>query len=43
MNKFSYVATDVNGKTVKGSELAEDYKDLQTKLRERNLIPESLF
>lgn len=37
MNKFSYVATDANGKTVRGSELAEDYKDLQTKLRERKL------
>ncbi len=37
MNKFSYVATDVNGKTVRGSELAEDYKDLQMKLRERKL------
>lgn len=37
MNKFSYVATDVNGRTVKGSEMAEDYKDLQTKLRERKL------
>lgn len=37
MNKFSYVATDANGKTVRGSELAEDYKDLQMKLRERKL------
>ena len=37
MDKFSYVATDANGKTVRGSELAEDYKDLQAKLRERKL------
>lgn len=37
MNKFSYVATDVNGKTTRGNELAEDFKDLQQKLRERNL------
>ena len=37
MDKFSYVATDANGKTVRGSELAEDFKDLQTKLRDRKL------
>ena len=37
MNKFSYVATDMNGRTVKGSEMAEDFKDLQTKLRDRKL------
>ncbi|MCH5205518.1 MAG: type II secretion system F family protein [Oscillospiraceae bacterium] len=37
MDKFSYVATDANGKTVRGSEIAEDYKDLQAKLRERKL------
>lgn len=37
MNKFSYVATDASGKTIRGSELAEDYKDLQMKLRERKL------
>lgn len=37
MEKFSYVATDVNGKSVRGTELAEDYKDLQMKLRERKL------
>lgn len=37
MNKFSYVATDVNGKTTRGNEMAEDFKDLQQKLRERNL------
>lgn len=37
MEKFSYVATDVNGKNVRGTELAEDYKDLQMKLRERKL------
>lgn len=37
MNKFSYVATDTNGKTIRGSEMAEDYKDLQVKLREQKL------
>ena len=37
MEKFSYVATDVNGKNVRGTEMAEDYKDLQVKLRERKL------
>ena len=37
MNKFSYVATDVNGKTTRGNEMAEDFRDLQQKLRERNL------
>lgn len=37
MKKFSYVATDISGKTVKGQETAEDYLELQQKLRERNL------
>lgn len=37
MKKFSYVATDVNGKTVRGQEMAEDYMELQQKLKERNL------
>ncbi len=37
MKKFSYQATDVNGKTVRGQEMAEDYQDLQQKLKERNL------
>ncbi len=37
MKKFSYVATDVSGKTVRGKESAEDYQDLQRKLKERNL------
>lgn len=37
MNKFSYVATDASGKTIRGSELAEDYKDLQSKLKEQKL------
>lgn len=37
VNKYSYVATDVNGRTVRGQELAEDYKDLQARLRERKL------
>lgn len=37
MNKFSYVATDVNGRTTRGNEMAEDFRDLQQKLREKNL------
>ncbi|MGN1119836.1 MAG: type II secretion system F family protein [Oscillospiraceae bacterium] len=37
MKKFSYVATDANGKTVRGTEMAEDYLELQQKLKERNL------
>ena len=37
MKKFSYVATDINGKSVRGQETAEDYLDLQQKLKERNL------
>lgn len=37
MKTFSYVATDVNGKKVKGKELAEDYEELIEKLRQRNL------
>lgn len=38
MNKFSYIATDVNGRSVRGSEMAEDYRDLQDKLKARNLF-----
>lgn len=38
MNKFSYVATDVSGRSVRGSEMAEDYRDLQQKLKARNLF-----
>lgn len=37
MKKFSYVATDVSGKIVRGKETAEDYQELQQKLKERNL------
>ena len=37
MKKFSYQATDVNGKTIRGQEMAEDYQDLQQKLKEKNL------
>ena len=37
VNKFSYVATDVNGRTTRGNEMAEDFRDLQQKLREKNL------
>ncbi len=37
MKKFSYTATDVNGKIVRGQEMAEDYQELQQKLKERNL------
>lgn len=38
MNKFSYVATDINGRSVRGSEMAEDFRDLMAKLKERNLF-----
>ena len=37
MKKFSYVATDASGKTVRGQEMAEDYLELQQKLKARNL------
>lgn len=37
MTQFSFVATDANGKTVKGKEFAEDAKDLQARLKERKL------
>lgn len=37
MTQFSFVATDANGKTVKGKEFAEDAKDLQAHLKERRL------
>lgn len=37
VKKFSYVATDVSGKLVRGTETAEDYQELQAKLKERNL------
>jgi len=37
VKKFSYVATDIGGKLVRGTEMAEDYHDLQAKLKERNL------
>ncbi len=37
MKRFSYVATDINGKSVKGTEMAEDYMDLQQRLRDRKL------
>ena len=38
MNKFSYVATDISGRSIRGTEMAEDYKDLQSKLKARNLF-----
>lgn len=37
MKRFSYVATDINGKSIKGTEMAEDYMDLQQRLRDRKL------
>lgn len=37
MKKFSYQATDINGKIVRGQEMAEDYQELQQKLKERSL------
>ncbi|MDE6729004.1 MAG: type II secretion system F family protein [Oscillospiraceae bacterium] len=38
MNKYSYIATDVSGRSIRGSEMAEDYRDLQAKLKARNLF-----
>ena len=38
MNKYSYVATDISGRSIRGTEMAEDYKDLQLKLKSRNLF-----
>lgn len=38
MAYFSYVATDANGAKVKGKEYAEDYLDLVSKLKEKNLF-----
>ncbi len=38
MAYYSYVATDVNGATVKGKEYADDYLALNEKLREKNLF-----
>lgn len=38
VNKFSYVATDISGRSIRGTEMAEDYKDLQSKLKARNLF-----
>ena len=38
MAYYSYVATDVNGATVKGKEYADDYMGLVEKLREKNLF-----
>lgn len=37
MKKFSYEATDLNGKVVRGKDMAEDYQDLQRKLKEKGL------
>ena len=38
MAYFSYVATDANGTKIKGKEYAEDYLDLVSKLKEKNLF-----
>lgn len=38
MNKYSYVATDISGRSIRGTETADDYKDLQSKLKARNLF-----
>ena len=38
MAYYSYVATDVNGSTVRGKEYADDYLDLNEKLRAKNLF-----
>ncbi len=37
MTQFSYVATDANGRSVKGKEFAEDVKELQAHLKDRKL------
>ena len=37
MTTFAYVATDVNGKKVKGTEMAEDSVELIDKLRQKGL------
>lgn len=38
MNKYSYVATDISGRSIRGTEMADDFKDLQSKLKARNLF-----
>lgn len=38
VNKFSYVATDISGRSIRGTEMAEDFKDLQSKLKAKNLF-----
>ena len=38
VNKYSYVATDISGRSVRGSEVAENYRDLQAKLKAKNLF-----
>lgn len=38
MNKYSYVATDISGRSIRGTEMAEDFKDLQSKLKAKNLF-----
>ena len=38
MTTFTYVATDVNGKKVKGTEMAEDSVELIDKLRQKGLF-----
>ena len=38
MTTFAYVATDVNGKKVKGTEMAEDSVELIDKLRQKGLF-----
>ena len=38
MAYYSYVATDVNGATVRGKEYADDFTELSEKLRQKNLF-----
>ncbi len=38
MNKYSYIATDISGRSIRGTEMADDFKDLQSKLKARNLF-----
>lgn len=37
MSQFSYVASDANGRTVRGKEIADDYLDLIEKLRAKHI------
>lgn len=38
MASFTYVASDINGRTIRGKETADDYQQLIEKLKEKNLF-----